>query len=81
MQKKIAIIVDGGYLSKIFQEKCSRHLQPDDVIKIAETIPTSDEEIFRIYFYNAPPFSGILSNPLSLREKDYSKTFVYEGTR
>lgn len=82
MTKKIAVLIDGGYLEKIFKDKCStkenpRHFQPDDVIKIAKKVPIEgEEEIFRIYFYNAPPFKEVLINPLSGKIEDHSKSFL-----
>jgi len=76
--KNVAVLIDGGFLSKIFKKETNRHLIANDVIKIAQkTITTAKEELFRIYYYDAPPFNGKITNPLNKITIDYSGTAVY----
>jgi len=76
--KKVAILIDGGFLSKIFHVKTKKNITADDVIKIAsKAIDKDKEEIFRIYYYDAPPFEYKLINPINNYENDYSKSPLF----
>lgn len=78
--KKVAILVDGGYLSKVFKKRTGRDMTPDDVIRIADkTIDKRKEELFRIYYYDAPPYQEKLINPLDGSHKEYLGSEFYES--
>lgn len=75
--KKTIILLDGGYVKKRLR---SRKGPPtaDDVVAYCRSLATRPEldghEIFRMYFYDAPPFEGKATNPLSGDEIDFSST-------
>lgn len=74
--KKVAIIVDGGFLSKIFSRICEKELSPENIVSIAKKIiDPPHEELFRIYYYDAFPYEPDpgqkIINPLNKREMDF----------
>jgi uncharacterized LabA/DUF88 family protein len=62
--KKVAILVDGGYLRAI-STKASKKYDPDFIEKFAHGCQASDEEIFRILYYDCAPFNGTAKLPVS----------------
>lgn len=70
--KKVAVLIDGGFLSKIFYKNTKRYMSPADVILVAKKIINKDEELFRLYYYDCPPFEQTLINPISKKEIDFS---------
>jgi len=72
--KKVAVLIDGGFLSKIFKKKRKEHIKANNILALAEKIIKENEEIFRIYYYDAPPFDKILKNPIDDSKFDYSQT-------
>lgn len=77
--KKVAILIDGGFLSSIVKNKCHRHLTPDDITLLSQNliIPANGEELFRIYYYDASPYAGIQTKPGSATSIDFSKLKVF----
>jgi len=76
---KVAILIDGGFLSKIFKRKCGRDITANDVIPLAQKAIQKEEEIFRIYYYDAPPFGRTIKNPIDNSVSDYSQTPLYRA--
>ena len=89
MSREIAILIDGGFLTKrltrlvanpgkltptkvtaIVRAMCKEHVQrlTDD--------KTSNwhRHVYRIFYYDAPPFEGQAHHPLSRRQINYSKS-------
>ena len=62
--KRIAILIDGGYL-RILSRKAGLTYNPDFIEKFAKLLPTADEEVFRILYYDRAPFSGQARLPVS----------------
>lgn len=77
--KKVAILIDGGFLSAVYHTKTSNSLHEDKIIPICNDIIKDTEEIFRIYYYDSPPFGGKVSNPISKKITDYSQTGMYRA--
>ena len=46
---------------------------------IARNLIQPDEEIFRIFYYDAPPFSGTLTNPINQQSSDYSQLLTFSA--
>jgi len=64
--KKVAILLDGGFvLKRLYRLLGNRHPTANDVITFARTCADVDEEVFRIYYYDCPPFDRSLANPLA----------------
>jgi len=44
-----------------------RYPTSDDVIQLAKQCLKADERLFRIYYYDCPPYTGEMKNPISNR--------------
>lgn len=62
--KKVAVIIDGGRLRAECHLKRIK-ITPERVIDVGIKVLSKNEELFRIYYYDAPPFSGHLVSPIS----------------
>lgn len=65
--KKVAVIIDGGFVKKTFQKKSSTHKNPnaEQIISLSKKIVKKEEELFRIYYYDCPPFEKDITQPVS----------------
>lgn len=77
--KPIAILVDGAFFLKRYAAcfKGGRGHSPDQVAKNLYTMVmkhVENEELYRIFFYDCPPFSKKVHNPISGQLIDFSKT-------
>jgi len=70
--KKIAILIDGGFVYKKLEDKTGKPPIAKDIINLAEKCKEKDEEIFRIYYYDCPPFEGIKPSPVSGADYNFS---------
>jgi len=77
--KRVAVLIDGAFLSNVFHGKTNNHLYAENVLKLAKKVISNQEELFRIYYYDAPPFDRELINPISKTKEDYSKTPPYRA--
>lgn len=68
--KKAAIFVDGGHL-----RACARRAhQPYTaafILRVAKALLASDEELFRIQYFDCEPFQGSVKMPVSGTSKTY----------
>jgi uncharacterized LabA/DUF88 family protein len=82
--KDTAILIDGGFLRKSFEEKFTPktvhglknptiHINVEQVLKNAYKI-CDTKRLFRIYYYDAAPFDGKRNHPISHKEIDYKAT-------
>ena len=67
--KKYAIMVDGGFLKKRLYDQFKRVPAAEDIVDkcndLGENPHLRDHELFRIFYYDAPPLSGeLLTNPI-----------------
>ena len=69
MSEKTALMVDGGFLKKKLQQQYHRDATVQDITAFCTSVmqkpPLAQAQLFRIYFYDAPPFEGTIINPLS----------------
>lgn len=65
--KKVAVVVDGGFTKKIFQKyfKSSDVPTANQIVELSHELLSSDEELFRIYYYDCPPFGKKLYKPIT----------------
>ncbi|MCQ4575519.1 MAG: NYN domain-containing protein [Candidatus Brocadiales bacterium] len=77
--KKVAVLIDGGYLSKIYKRQLSKNLTPGVILKLVEEkiLQRPHEELFRLYYYDAPPFGKEITNPIDNSTTDFSKTPLF----
>jgi len=82
--KDTAILIDGGFLRKAFEEKFTPksidvtknsivHISVEQILKNAHKICES-KRLFRIYYYDSAPFDGKRKHPISNREINYAIT-------
>jgi len=76
MPKKAALLLDGGFVRKVL----CRPTQPKagDIEAYCLSVMARPElaahELFRVYYYDAPPFEGRVTNPISGVVTDFSVT-------
>ena len=73
---KTAIMIDGGFLSKLFKKQIKRELEPADVINICKGIIGSDV-LFRIYYYDCAPCDKSFHNPIDSKTVDFAQSISY----
>lgn len=80
IMKKVAVIIDGGFVRKTFQKYFKKPDLPaaSQIISLSNTILKDDEALFRIYYYDCPPFEKELTRPIS-KEEYRNETFVNDG--
>lgn len=84
--KDTALLIDGGFLRKSFEEKFTPkpknpgdpkcaivHISVEQVLKNAYKI-CETKRLFRIYYYDSAPFDGKRRNPVSGIEIDFGST-------
>ena len=80
MSKKTAVLLDGGFVLRRLRAMLGgREPFASDILAFARKCLADDEELFRIYYYDCPPFGGDLVHPMSGVPEDYSKTAVFAG--
>ena len=80
MAKKIAVLIDGGFLNKKIKTVPNPQLQASRIIKVAHAcIDPAEEELYRIFYYDCGPF-GLEVKDLVGNVVDFSKTkhFAYQ---
>ncbi len=68
MSRKYAILMDGGFVTKVLEKRLKHFPNVADVETECNRIKAHDAlkgyDLLRIYFYNAPPASKTLKNPV-----------------
>lgn len=74
--KTVAVLLDGGFvLWRLYHLLGKRHATAEEVYAFARACATEDEEIFRIYYYDCPPYQETITNPLDPHEViNYGRT-------
>lgn len=69
MAEKVVLMLDGGFLKKKLEKLLGHFPTPDEVANFCQTIMAkpalNGTSLFRIYYYDAPPFEGRVMNPIS----------------
>jgi len=69
MRERVAILLDGGFVKKKLQAKLKRFPDPRDVVELCQEIMVKPRlqglDLFRAYYYDAPPLTGATTNPLN----------------
>lgn len=73
--KKVAVLLDGGFVVKRMQA-LGKLTSPtaSQVLKFAHKCVHDDEDLFRVYYYDCPPYGGKLTNPIDGIEIDFAAT-------
>ncbi|MGV8083865.1 MAG: NYN domain-containing protein [Coriobacteriia bacterium] len=78
MTKRVAVLLDGGFVQKrLYSMLGKKKPTAKQILSFANKCLVSDEELFRIYYYDCPPFGGVLPHPMTGATEDYSATPVY----
>jgi uncharacterized LabA/DUF88 family protein len=89
--KDTAVLIDGGFLRKTFEDKFTPkptpgsktkipivHITVAQVIKNANKVCDS-KRLFRLYYYDSSPFDGKRTHPVSGREFDFGGSAGYSA--
>ena len=57
MQKKIIVLIDGGFL-RVRSHLAEKHYDPSFIERFSHNCKLSGEEIFRILYHDCAPYSG-----------------------
>ena len=69
-KRKIAVMMDGGH-TRVYAKKAGYSYVPDYIEKIAHACALSDEEIYRVLYYDCAPFQGTATLPISGTKKTF----------
>lgn len=84
MKKKVALLVDGEWLRRRLEDALKDKALPngitaDVLYRNALLSVDQDEEIFRIYYYDCPPFDGTEKNPIDASVIEFKKLGKYRA--
>jgi uncharacterized LabA/DUF88 family protein len=75
---KVALLLDGGFVRKKLQNQGSRIPDVDQVMGLCSRIlqkpRLEDCQLFRIFYYDAPPLDGTATNPIDKSEINFSQS-------
>lgn len=79
MGKSVAILLDGGFVTKKMEASIGQAPTADQIYGLALSCLKPGEELFRIYFYHCMPFQGHSQHPITMLPVDFSThpTAVY----
>ena len=65
---KFAILIDGGFIKKKLQAR-NKHFPTvseidAEVVRVKSHALLANSELLEVYFYDAPPISGLMRNPV-----------------
>jgi len=78
MAEKTAVLMDGGFVKKKLKQQLRRFPTVQDVVALVSATMAKpqlkDALVFRVYFYDAPPFEGLAQNPIDGSSINFSTT-------
>jgi uncharacterized LabA/DUF88 family protein len=78
LAEKTAFLIDGGFVKKKLQTANRRFPTVADVVGLVNATVAKPEltsaSLFRVYFYDAPPFEGTATNPINGNVVNFSGT-------
>jgi uncharacterized LabA/DUF88 family protein len=78
MGNRVAILLDGGFVKKKLEEQLHHFPAVSDVVGLCGSLMGNprlqNTELFRIYYYDAPPYEGSAKNPISSVTTNYATT-------
>jgi len=80
MADRVVLLLDGGFVKKKLQSQLSHFPTVADVVRLCQNLIANPalvgKELFRIYYYDAPPYEGKIKNPISGITTNFSTTPV-----
>ena len=71
--KKTAILIDGGWMAPAVSKKLGvRFATPKQIYSNALSVMETDEELYRMFYYDSAPYMGKQKNPISNQDTDFS---------
>lgn len=81
MNSKFALLIDGGFVTKALAVKNKAFPTSAEIAaecqRVRANAHLAELELLRIYFYDAPPASGVLTNPIDGVVLDLAKSPVH----
>lgn len=78
MPDRVAILLDGGFVKKKLEEKLGHFPTVAEVVGCCGTVMgkprLAGKDIFRVYYYDAPPMEGKTRNPIDQSTLNFSGT-------
>lgn len=78
MAEKVVLLLDGGFVKKRLANQLGRFPTVQDIDSLYHAIlaklPPPGGDLFRIYYYDAPPFEGVSKHPVSGAVINFSTT-------
>lgn len=72
---QVAVLIDAGFfLHESHAPLGHRLVEPEEVIDAARSTLRKNEHLFRIYYYDCPPFEGTRNNPVDQRVVNFAAT-------
>ena len=85
MKERVALLLDAGFLQKKLKKIHDRFPTVEDVTVLCTSILRHERlegcRLFRIFYYDCPPFEGSSTHPMSGETRDFSKTPVASRNR
>jgi len=83
MKKKVALLVDGEWLRRRLEDalkpKLTHGVTADMMYRNIIQIVQEDEEIFRIFYYDCPPYDGNETNPIDQSKVEFRTQGKYQA--
>jgi uncharacterized LabA/DUF88 family protein len=85
MPAKFGILLDGGFVRAKLQVRLGHFPLPEDVLRLNRHLCAHERlsgcELFRAYFYDAPPLGGVHAHPLGRRAQNFGRHPDHAGSR
>jgi uncharacterized LabA/DUF88 family protein len=62
--RRVALLIDGGFL-RVQIKSANKNFEPSYIEKVALACVEADEDVLRIFYYDAPPYHGNAKLPVS----------------
>ncbi len=75
---KVAVLRDGGYVLWELRDRTFREAKASEIEVVARRCVASDEDLFRIYYYDCMPFGGRTRHPVTGEIIDFTEVNAYK---
>jgi len=77
---RAAVLLDGGFVVKRLQKLSGiENPSASDVLRFAHRCVHDNEELFRVYYYDCPPYEGCLTHPLTGAETNFGDSPLFHS--
>jgi uncharacterized LabA/DUF88 family protein len=78
LAERVALLLDGGFVKKKLQDQLKRFPKTADVVGFCRVLMSkprlADRDLFRVFYYDAPPYEGHSANPIDGSVLNFSAT-------